>query len=307
MSLSEIVDISDRPEVLGLVLVPGPGASPGAWLAKCSPECNDRRVGAIVCVVNQKGGVGKTTVTLGLASAAQKRGDRVLVVDADPQASATWALGIEPEAVIYGTSQAMAVDEVGAASRAVVPSLWGKSIDVVPAGRTLLDRETEVGKTRMARRLERALRGVADDYELVLIDCCPALGQLTTNALAAAHLALIVVEPSALSARGVAAVSDLIDGVWEEHNEDLDLAGVIVNRVPAVSSEAERQYEMLARMVGRSTVWKPEVPQRVVIAEALSAKRPIHSYGSRSTEVAAIFDLHYKKLRALGRKSLSPS
>lgn len=254
--------------------------------------------------MNQKGGVGKTAVAMGLASAAWHRGDRVLIVDADPQANATWVLGVDPEAVIYGTSQVVAADEVGAARRAVVGSSWGPEVDLVPAGPDLLARESESGGKRPARRLERALRGVRDDYELVIIDCAPALGSLTTNALAAADLAVIVVEPAALSARGVMAVSDLIDTVWEQHNAHLDLAGVLVNRVPAVSSEAERQYDTLARMVGRSTIWKPEIPQRVVIAEALAAQRPLHSYGARSAECSAIFDVHYQKLRTLGRKAV---
>ena len=261
-------------------------------------------MGAVVAVVNQKGGVGKTTVALGLASAARNRGDRVLVIDADPQANATWVLGVDPETVVQGTSQNIALDQPGAARLGIVPSAWGEEVNVLPAGGDLLAREPETGKRRMARRLRRSLEGVADDYELVIVDCSPALGHLTTNALAAADLALIVVEPAALSARGVVAVSDLIDSVWQEHNDRLDLAGVVVNRVPAVSSEADRQYDVLARMVGRSTIWKPEVPQRVVIAEALAAQRPLHSYGARSSEVAAIFDLHYRKLRSLGRKAL---
>jgi chromosome partitioning protein len=261
-------------------------------------------VGAVVAVVNRKGGVGKTTVAMGLASAARDRGDRVLVIDADPQASATWVLGVEPEAVIFGTSQVIAIDETGAAQSAIIRSSWGPEVDLLPAGRNLLDREVESGAKRLARRLSRALRGVCADYEMVIIDCSPGLGQLTTNALAAAHLALIVVEPAALSSRGVVAVSDLIDNVWENHNPQLDLAGVVVNRVPVVSSEADRQYDLLARMVGRSTIWKPEIPQRVVIAEALAAQRPLHSYGARSAESAAIFDLHYQKLRSMGRKVL---
>lgn len=261
-------------------------------------------MGAVVAVVNQKGGVGKTTVAMGLASAALDRGDRVLVVDADPQANATWVLGVEPEAVIYGTSQVITNGEPGAAAEAIIGSAWGSAVELIPAGRALIERESESGGSHLARRLSCAMADIAAAYELVIIDCSPALGQLTTNALAASDLALIVVEPAALSTRGVVAVSDLIDGVWEAHNPRLDLAGVVVNRVPSVSSEADRQYDLLARMVGRSTIWKPEIPQRVVVAEALAAQRPLHSYGARSAECAAIFDLHYQKLRTLGRKAI---
>ena len=266
-----------------------------------------RAVGAVVAVVNQKGGVGKTTVVLGLASAAMTAGHRILVVDADPQANATWALGIEPEGVVFGTSQAVAADRDGVASKGIVGSTWSELIDVLPGSGDLLEREVDQGGKKLARRLARALAGVTDEYQLVLIDCAPALGQLTTNALAAANLALIVVEPAALSARGVASVSDLIDHVWEKHNNALDIAGVVVNRVPPVSHEAQRQHELLVRMLGRSTVWAPEIPQRVVITEALAERAPIHALGARSLPVSELFDQHYRKLRRAGRAALAGS
>lgn len=262
-------------------------------------------MGAIVAVVNQKGGVGKTTITLGLASAAMARGDRVLVVDADPQANATWALGLEPHDVLYGTAEAIEADQSGAASQGVAPSTWSPLVDVLPASRALQERDADVGKKGLARRLRRALSGVSDSYELVIVDCSPALGSLTTNALAAADLALMVVEPAALSARGVAGVSDLIDSVWEQYNDRLDIAGVIVNRVPPVSHEADRQNELLVRMLGRSTVWMPEIPQRVIVTEALSQRMPIHLSGVRGAETASMFDVHYAKLRRAGRKAVA--
>ncbi len=288
------------------------GASSGrwpAWVERLWPPPrevrDDRRVGAIVAVVNQKGGVGKTTVTLGLASAAMARKDRVLIVDADPQANATWALGVDPESVRYGTAEAIEADSSGAAANGVVASPWSDLVHVLPASRSLQDRDTETGKKRLARRLRVALDGVADAYELVVVDCSPALGPLTTNALAAADLALMVVEPAALSARGIAGVSDLVDEVWERFNDRLDIAGVIVNRVPPVSHEADRQHELLVRMLGRSTVWSPEIPQRVVVTEALGLRSPIHTTGVRGAEIAAMFDMHYAKLRRMGRKVMA--
>lgn len=262
-------------------------------------------MGVVVAVVNQKGGVGKTTVLLGLASAGWAAGKRVLVVDADPQANATWALGLEPEGVVFGVSRAVLAGRSGAAKRAICPSTWPQgpgSVDVLPGSGDLIDREIEVGKRKLARRLRKALEGVHEQYDLVLIDCSPALGQMTTNALAAADFALIVVELAALSARGVAAVSDLIDGVWEQHNEELDIAGVVVNRVPNQSGEADRQREVLGRMLGRKTIWSPEIPQRTVIAEAISNRVPLHAMGQRGAESAELFDQLYRKLMVLGRK-----
>jgi cellulose biosynthesis protein BcsQ len=145
------------------------------------------------------------------------------------------------------------------------------------------------------------LDGVAARYDMVLIDCPPSLGPNTLSALAAADLAVIVVEPASYSLRGVAAVADTIDDVWDRLNPDLDLAGVIVNKMPAVSTEAERRFEELAEMVGRKSVWKPTLPSRVIVNQALGEQQPIHAYGYRAREVSEAFDALYAKLRRASR------
>jgi chromosome partitioning protein len=249
-----------------------------------------------VAVLNQKGGVGKTTVTLGLASAAQAAGDKVLVVDLDPQASASWTLGIEVDADTLSVSDVIPADARGAAADAIVESSWGPEVEVLPAGHELARREHDGGR-QIEKRLRKALTGVVERYDVVLIDCPPALGGNTLAALIAADLALIVVEPASYSLRGVAAVADLIDDVWQQHNPELDLGGVIVNKLPAVSAEAERRYEELAAMVGRKSVWKPAIPQRVIVNQALGEQQPIHAYGYRAREVIEAFDALYARVR----------
>jgi chromosome partitioning protein len=254
--------------------------------------CAVRRTAA---VLNQKGGVGKTTVTLGLASAAAAVGRRVLVVDLDPQASSTWVLGIDPT-----THRPTVADLIGpkrgrVEPRSVVtPSAWSDRVDVLPASSDLLHLES--GKPR---RLRRALEVLEDDYEAVLIDCPPSLGNLTRSALTAAAYAVIVVEPSALGLRGIGGVADAVDDVWDGDNPDLELAGVILNRVPAVSNESERRIDELTRIVGRDAIWSPPVPQRVVLNQAVGDRRPVHSYGSRAVEAAAAFDALWVRLRTV--------
>jgi chromosome partitioning protein len=249
-------------------------------------------MGRITAMLNQKGGVGKTTVTLGLASAAAAAGHRVLVVDLDPQGSSTWVLGHDPDA--DGSSAADATTTPGGVVE-VVETTWGPEVDLVPASPTLYD-----GR-RLPDTLRRALSPVADKYDAVLLDCPPALGDLTIAALSAADLAVIVVDPAALGLRGIGAVADAIDTVWETTNSELELAGVIVNRMPAVSSEAERRYDELARIVGRKAIWQPPVPQRVIVNQAIGERRPIHSYGARSVEVSEAFDTLWAKLRRASR------
>jgi len=251
---------------------------------------------ATVAILNQKGGVGKTTVTLGLASAAQAAGHRVLVVDLDPQASATWTLGIVPDDNTLGVGDAIEADTKGAAAGAIVESAWGPTVWVLPASHGLSDREHDAGR-QLDKRLGKALDGIVDEFDLVLIDCAPSLGANTRAALTAADLAVIVVEPASYSLRGVTAVADLIDDVWDRLNPDLDFAGVIVNKVPAVSAEADRRTEELAEMVGRKAVWKPAVPHRVIVNQALGEQQPIHAYGYKAREVVDAFDALYAKLR----------
>lgn len=250
-------------------------------------------MGRIAALLNQKGGVGKTTVTLGLASAAALTGSRVLVVDLDPQGSSTWVLGHDP-----ADEQPSTADLVGTsrASMTIVSSHWGPEVDLVPSSPNL-----QAHESGSPERLRRALHRVAADYDAVLIDCPPSLGNLTMSGLTAADLALIVVEPAALGLRGIGAVADAIDDVWNTHNTELELAGVIVNKVPAVSNEAERRYDELARIVGRKTIWQPSVPQRVIVNQAIGERRPIHSYGARSTDVSTAFDKLWLKLRKVAR------
>ena len=247
-------------------------------------------------VLNQKGGVGKTTVTLGLASAAMSAGARVLVVDLDPQASSSWVLGIEPDGVVVSVGDVLAAPaDSGALVESVLVSTWSDLVDVVPARPDQQEHE-DGASTRLADAF-RSCAPHLDDYDVVLVDCPPSLGNLTTNALAAARHALVVVEPSALGLRGIGGVADRIESVWESDNPDLDLAGVLLNRVPAVSAEADRRIAELKRTVGSSSIWKPAIPQRVIFNEAVGERRPIHSYGSRAADPVEVFDTLWRKLR----------
>ena len=254
-----------------------------------------------VAVLNQKGGVGKTTLTLGLASAAWAREVPTLVVDLDPQANATWTLGVDPARENYGTGDALAANRDGSAGEMVVPSGWGDDVWLLPASGDLTEREADVSRSNAALRLRRALTGVTDRFELVLIDCAPSLGLNTTNGLAAADGALIVAEPTVYGLRGITGALDLVDQVWQDHNPELDLLGVVLNKVPAVSHEAEQRSRELAELVGPRGVWNPPIPQRVLISEAHGERSPIHAYGRRAGELTEVFDTLFGKLRRATR------
>ncbi len=248
-----------------------------------------------LAILNQKGGVGKTTVTLGLASAAAAAGRRVLVVDLDPQASSTWVLGLDPAGLDSTVADLLESKRVDV--RALIqPSSWSEYVDVLPSAPRLQDLESGP-----SRRLRRGLDHIEHEYEAVLIDCPPSLGHLTRNALTASRHALVVVEPSALGLRGIGGVADLLDDVWDTTNGDLELAGVVLNRVPAVSREAERRVDELARIVGRAALWSPAIPQRVIVNQALGERRSIHSYGSRAGDPITVFDSLWRRVRGAVR------
>lgn len=250
-----------------------------------------------VAVLNQKGGVGKTTLTLGLASAAWANGTRVLVVDLDAQANATWSLGVDPSLGNLGTGDALAADRVGAAGDMIVPSGWGDSVWLLPAAGDLTERDTDARDASGRRRLAKALKGVGEEFDLVLIDCAPSLGLNTTNGLAAASVAALVVEPSVFGLRGVGPVLDLIEEVWSADNSGLDLGGVILNRVPAVSNAAQERIDELRKMVGSKSILSPHIPQRVVINQAHHERAPIHSFGAQGRDLASVFDALLRKVQ----------
>lgn len=250
-----------------------------------------------VALLSEKGGVGKSAITLGLASAGWAAGERVLVVDLDPQGSSSRVLGVSEEAARGRLQLALDADRPGGAAEGIVDSTWGVNVSVLPADRAMRNWENTGGPKTRVMRLDRALRGVADQFDMVLVDCPPGLGPEVTMALAAVGSAVMVAEPSIFSVEAIAPVADVIDDVWQRYNPDLDLAGVIVNRVPAISSEADRQYEAIASVVGRRAIWKPVVPQRVLVGEAAAAHYPIHAYRSRATDLIDAFDRHYRKLR----------
>mgnify|MGYP006275199693 CR=1 FL=1 len=254
---------------------------------------------ATVAVLNQKGGVGKTTVVLGLAAAAQRRGDATLVVDLDPQGSAGWAMGVEADDDHLAVGDVLRTGDARTAAAATVTSGWGVGVDVLPASRNLIDREADTGAVAAVTRLRDALAPATDRYRLILIDCAPSLGPTTRAGLAASDGVLLVAELSALSLRGADAVIDTIDQLDRELDDDrpgLDLYGTVINRAPSVSAEADRQVEALERHLGRGMLWRPFIPQRTALNEAVGRRCPVHDLGRRAGNIVGVFDALYDRL-----------
>src|SRR5262249_9752759 len=151
---------------------------------------------------NQKGGVGKTTTTINLGAALAEYGRRVLLVDFDPQGALSVGLGVNPhelETTVYQLLMDRSVDAHDVVQRTAIPDL-----DVLPANIDLSAAEVQlVGEVAREQVLSRALRSLADEYDVILIDCQPSLGLLTVNALTAAHGVIIPLECEFFALRGV--------------------------------------------------------------------------------------------------------
>ncbi|WP_157357750.1 ParA family protein [Amycolatopsis nigrescens] len=248
-----------------------------------------------VAVLSLKGGVGKTTVALGLASAALDRGLRTLVVDLDPQCNATAALDPPPT---RGTlADVLASPRRSVLNAAITRSGWGEGVDVLVGSE---DTESLNDPAPGSRRLGRLAAGLTElhrlidhgqlPYRLVLLDCPPSLGRLTRSALVAADGALLVTEPALFAVSGVQRASEAVEAERAEHNARLRSLGVVVNRVKPRSKEHEFRVAELRQTFGE-LVLEPALPDRVAVQQAQGACAPVHrlrSPGAR--ELAGAFD-----------------
>ncbi|TCP41135.1 cellulose biosynthesis protein BcsQ [Tamaricihabitans halophyticus] len=249
-----------------------------------------------VAVLSLKGGVGKTTVTLGLASAALRRGVRTLVVDLDPQCNSTAAL--DPAESDNTLAQVLAAPRAAVLASAIAPSGWGEGLDVLPGAEDVEALNHPDPNSRRLNTLGRALteltKLVSDGelpYQLVLLDCPPSLGQLTRSALVAADRALLVTEPNMFAVTGVQRAHEAVELVHEQHNSRLQTLGVVVNRVRPHSREHLFRWQELRDTFGK-LVLPTALPDRLAIQQAQGACLPIHQWptpGAR--EVALAFNI----------------
>ncbi|WP_144792867.1 ParA family protein [Kocuria palustris] len=259
----------------------------------------------IVSVSSLKGGVGKTSVALGLASAAMHDGHRALVVDMDPHADATTGLGAEARA---GADVGSVLDgrvARSAARRAVVPSAWiereraaqrdaggaegAPRLDVLPGSSTSsrLDRSTFRGKD--LDRLSRALDGLDPDYDLVLVDCPPNLSALTRMAWAASDKVLTVAEPSLFSVAGAQRTMTAIGQFEASSKRAVPSASVVVDKVVEDDAEHQHRVRELQELFGPLLV-EQVIPDRAVWHRAQGAAWPIHRWpGAQAADMAGRF------------------
>jgi chromosome partitioning protein len=255
-----------------------------------------------VAVLGLKGGVGKTSVVLGLAGAALQRKIRTLVVDLDPQGNCTGTL--EPGATTSTLADVLSDPARSVLRNAIAPSAWGEGLDVLVGGEeTEAHNRPDPDRAGLGRldhalsmldtiKYEPTLNTMADKppYRLVLLDCPPSLGALTRSALVAAEGALLVTEPTVYSVAGVQRAFEAVQHA-REHNPDLHALGVVVNRVRVRSSEHHYRINELREIFG-SLVLSTVLPDCPAVQHAQGAGLPIQRWGTPGArEVAVALDV----------------
>ena len=221
----------------------------------------------VLAVVNQKGGVGKTTTTVNLAAALAQAGRRVLLVDVDPQGNATMGSGIDKRTLARTVYHALL--GLGELSGIRVRAERG-GYDLVPANRELAGAEVElVELPARETRLKAALERVAADYDYILIDCPPSLSLLTVNALAAAHRVLIPMQCEYYALEGLSDLVGTIKRVRANLNPALDIAGLLRTMYDPRNTLSQQVSRELEAHFG-DKVFRTLVPRNVRLAEAPS-------------------------------------
>ena len=226
----------------------------------------------IFCVANQKGGVGKTTTTVNLAAGLAKVGQRVLMVDLDPQGNATMGSGVDKRNLALSVYDVLlesaTVREARVQSAKLVEA--GCSYDILAANRELAGAEVEmVSLERREKRLKTALAEVDADYDFALIDCPPSLSLLTLNGLCAAHGVIVPMQCEYFALEGLADLVNTIKQVHTNLNKDLAIIGLLrVMFDPRITLQQQVSDQLKARFADK--VFDTVIPRNVRLAEAPS-------------------------------------
>ena len=225
----------------------------------------------IFCIANQKGGVGKTTTTVNLAAGLAKVGQRVLVVDLDPQGNATMGSGVDKRSLTLSVYDVLLESASIAEARATSPR---GGYQVLGANRELAGAEVElVSLDRRERRLKSALAEVSADYDFVLIDCPPSLSLLTLNGLCSAHGVVVPMQCEYFALEGL---SDLVNTIKQVHanlNPDLQIIGLLrVMFDPRITLQQQVSEQLKSHFGDK--VFNTVIPRNVRLAEAPSYGLP---------------------------------
>jgi len=251
----------------------------------------------IIAIANQKGGVGKTTSAINIGAALATCGKSVLLIDLDPQANATSGVSVEPEgATIYEC-----LIERALISSVILPTCI-HGLSIIPSKGDLVGAEIEVSNLADRESILKTIVGEIQGHEFVIIDCPPAFGLLTINALVAASALIVPVQCEYYAMEGLGRLMGNIDRIRDSFNPDLDLEGILLTMYDS-RINLSRQVQDEIRGFFKEKVFQAVIPRNVALAEAPSHGKPVLSYNAASSGAQAYLDLA-KEILANGKESI---
>ncbi len=252
-------------------------------------------MGKIIAVANQKGGVGKTTTSINLSAGLAYLGQKVLLVDLDPQSNATQGIGATKHDYEYSTYDLLINKQTVEEIRI---ELSTPPLDIIPATIDLAGADLEMNRFEVGadQVLKKKLEPIKDDYDFVIIDCPPSLGLLNTNALTAADSVIIPVQSEYYALEGLTQLLSTIRLVQKLFNPKLKIEGVLITMLD-MRTNLSIEVQQEVRKYFKERVYKNNIPRNVKLSEAPSRGQSIFEYDIRSEGAKAYAALSKELLK----------
>ena len=253
------------------------------------------KVTTVISIVNQKGGVAKTTTAINLSAALGSMGKKVLLVDLDPQGNATAGLGVKKKTLEHTTGEVI-MGEVRPA-QAVIKTEF-KNLYLMPSTQKLAGAETALPQMENRNlQLKKALLQIKDDYDIIIIDCLPSLGVLALNGLCACDRIIIPMQCEPYSLEGISELLSIVGRIKKSSNRNLQIMGIVFTMLDNRLVVNRDVMRSIKSKFPPDVIFQAEIPRNVRISEAPSHGQPITYYDPKSKGAEAYIHLAHEVLK----------